>query len=189
MTTSDTQILFSVVPEKASPVGAVVVSEGTFAEINPWKFSTKYFDLETLLGYWGMRWYSTEINRWMSRDPLGERGGRALYMFVVNCPVVRIDPFGLWTAELYSGPTGIGDGLVGFRIEIGYEHETTPSGATQVWMLNKISWEDKYEINGQCKKTDGVKYIRDIVEAGTPNSIIDVSSIAGSAGTCFYKRS
>jgi|GEM_PF-2111483 len=79
---------------RASPVGAVVVSEGTFAEVNPWKFSTKYFDLETLLGYWGMRWYSAEINRWASRDPMGAHM-EPLYPFCGNSCVGHIDPLGM----------------------------------------------------------------------------------------------
>jgi len=95
MTTSDTQILFSVVPGKMSPVGAVVVSEGSFAEINPWKFSTRYFDSETGIGKWPRRDYVSEINRWKSRDHAGERAGLHRYAFIRNAVVSRWDALGL----------------------------------------------------------------------------------------------
>ncbi len=99
MTTSDTAVLFRVWPRQASPVGAVVCQEGDLAEVSPWKFSTKYFDAETGLGYWGMRWYSTEINRWLSLDPGGTWDGLNIYAFVGSDPVNASDPLGLNALE------------------------------------------------------------------------------------------
>jgi RHS repeat-associated protein len=43
----------------------------------------------------GLRFYSTELSRWVSRDPIGERGGWNLYGFVANAPSTRYDPLGL----------------------------------------------------------------------------------------------
>jgi RHS repeat-associated protein len=43
----------------------------------------------------GHRYYSPEMSRWLSRDPLGEEGGLNLYGFVGNGPVGRVDLFGL----------------------------------------------------------------------------------------------
>ena len=37
------------------------------------------------------------IQRWLNRDPIGERGGLNLYGYVRNSPVSGIDPFGLTT--------------------------------------------------------------------------------------------
>jgi hypothetical protein len=39
--------------------------------------------------------YNTSTGRWLSRDPIGERGGANLYTFVWNSPGNRIDYFGL----------------------------------------------------------------------------------------------
>ena len=39
---------------------------------NPFRFSTKYFDAETGLYYYGYRYYSPNLGRWISRDPIGE---------------------------------------------------------------------------------------------------------------------
>jgi len=56
--------------------------------------STKYFDDETELAYYGYRYYSPEMGRWISRDPIGEWGGQNLYVFVLNRATSLIDPRG-----------------------------------------------------------------------------------------------
>ncbi|MEK9135635.1 MAG: RHS repeat-associated core domain-containing protein, partial [Bacteroidota bacterium] len=50
---------------------------------------------ETGLGYWGYRWHSTELNRWLSKDPIGEEGGVNLYEFTFNMLGNWVDPLGL----------------------------------------------------------------------------------------------
>jgi len=42
----------------------------------------------------GYRFYSPELGRWPSRDPIGERGGLNLYGFVGNRSVDLVDPLG-----------------------------------------------------------------------------------------------
>jgi RHS repeat-associated protein len=42
------------------------------------------------------RWYSPSLGRWPSRDPIGERGGLNLHVFVGNNPINKMDPAGLW---------------------------------------------------------------------------------------------
>lgn len=56
--------------------------------------STKYWDGETGLYYYGYRYYSSELGRWLSRDPLGERGGYNLYAFTYNNPINFFDLLG-----------------------------------------------------------------------------------------------
>ena len=43
------------------------------------------------------RLYSPEMQRWLNRDPIGERGGVNLSCFVSNGPINAFDPFGLHT--------------------------------------------------------------------------------------------
>jgi RHS repeat-associated protein len=66
----------------------------TYAEANPIRFSSKYHDAETGLGYWGYRYYSARLGRWINRDPLEEDGGLNLYAYV-NDPLSGFDPLGL----------------------------------------------------------------------------------------------
>jgi RHS repeat-associated protein len=61
----------------------------------PYQFSTKQYDSRTGLSYYGYRFYSSEIGRWMTRDPIGEAGGINLYEFVKNNPANWVDPMGL----------------------------------------------------------------------------------------------
>jgi RHS repeat-associated protein len=61
----------------------------------PFRFSTKYTDSETGLSYYGYRYYSAEMGRWPSRDPIGERGGINLYGMIGNDAVNRVDVLGL----------------------------------------------------------------------------------------------
>ncbi|MEK9136380.1 MAG: RHS repeat-associated core domain-containing protein, partial [Bacteroidota bacterium] len=64
---------------------------------NGWRFSTKYFDAESDLGYWGRRYYHPDIGRWASRDPMEEEGGDNLYLYTGNDPSNRRDPDGRCT--------------------------------------------------------------------------------------------
>ncbi|MBK9118860.1 MAG: RHS repeat-associated core domain-containing protein [Phycisphaerales bacterium] len=77
------------------PYGGVTKAEGSYAADNAWRFSTKQWDDETGLGYWGYRYYSPSLGRWVSRDPLEELGGLHLYVYANNAAVVYYDSFGL----------------------------------------------------------------------------------------------
>jgi len=58
------------------PYGNTIAKSGDLADVNPFRFSTKYLDSETGLYYYGHRYYQSEIGRWMSRDPIGENAFR-----------------------------------------------------------------------------------------------------------------
>ena len=78
-----------------APFGSIVhQSDGAVADDNPFRFSTKYHDTETGLYYYGYRYYSTELGRWLNRDPLEEEGALNLYLFVNNNPINSFDPLG-----------------------------------------------------------------------------------------------
>ncbi len=66
------------------------------------RFSTKPRDPETAFNYYGYRYYSAALGRWLSRDPIGEWGGIALFLFVSNSPLEAIDILGLDQHALFS---------------------------------------------------------------------------------------
>ena len=73
----------------------------------PFRFSTKYFDTEVGLGYWGQRYYWPKLGRWINRDPIGELGGRNLYRYVLNNPMSRTDSVGLYVEkDVLRNPDG-----------------------------------------------------------------------------------
>ena len=74
--------------------GGTISSSGILADVFRIRYSTKYLDTETGLYYYGYRFYSPMLMRWLNRDPIGERGGMNLYVFCKNQAVDRIDYLG-----------------------------------------------------------------------------------------------
>jgi RHS repeat-associated protein len=62
------------------PFGEVIRASGPMAAFNPVCGSTKIWDRETDLLYYGYRYYNPSTGRWLSRDPLGELGFKQLGM-------------------------------------------------------------------------------------------------------------
>lgn len=77
------------------PFGEPLRASGPKADEFNFRFSTKYQDAETGLLYYGYRYYDAETGRWLSRDPIGERGGLNLYGMVGNDPINFWDYLGL----------------------------------------------------------------------------------------------
>ena len=77
-----------------SPFGYRVSATGALADVNPYQFSSKERDLATGFYYYGLRYYDPAKGRWLSRDPIGERGGVNMYGFVYNSPVDIFDSTG-----------------------------------------------------------------------------------------------
>jgi len=109
-----------------------------YDDINPFRFSTKWLDTElagsgingaignTGLYYYGYRYYSARLGRWLSRDPIEEEGARQLmqltalgrrgllsaldlfncYQHTGNNPLTKTDPDGriaVTTATIIAG--------------------------------------------------------------------------------------
>jgi RHS repeat-associated protein len=108
------------------PFGKLMNKTGTLNQ--PYMFSTKEYDSETGLSYYGYRFYSSSLGRWITRDPIKEIGGMNLYGFIsedpigfksgdvnlyaytANNPVNRKDPKGLawYRYGNWCGPGGSG---------------------------------------------------------------------------------
>jgi RHS repeat-associated protein len=77
-----------------SPFGETVIQSGDLAQTFAFRFSTKYWENETRLYYYGYRFYAPSMGRWVNRDPIGERGGRNLSSFCLNNSLLNIDSRG-----------------------------------------------------------------------------------------------
>ncbi|MDX2119001.1 MAG: RHS repeat-associated core domain-containing protein [Planctomycetota bacterium] len=88
------------------PFGEPTAVAGSAASSFPIRFSSKYADQETGLSYFGRRFLAASAGRWIGRDPVGERDGAALNVFVRNCPIDAIDSIGL--RRLVVGIKGAG---------------------------------------------------------------------------------
>ena len=76
----------------------------------PMRVSTKWYDEQSGLAYFGYRFYHPGLGRWLSRDPLGEPAGLNAYTYVHNNPINRFDPTGL-DDGFSSSPGGLGPQL------------------------------------------------------------------------------
>ncbi len=67
------------------------------------RFQGQYFDAETGLQYNRFRYYSPEVGRFVSNDPIGLLGGENLFAYTPN-PIMWVDPLGLasWTDKLVA---------------------------------------------------------------------------------------
>jgi len=79
------------------------------------RFSSEYHDSETNLVYYNYRYYSPELGRWLSRDPIGENGGWNLYGFVRNDGINNLDYLGLFISA-----SGIQSGRYIFTCNCGW---------------------------------------------------------------------
>ena len=83
--------------------GNTVSQSGPMADDFAFRFSTKYYDSKTGLYYYGYRYYSPMLMRWLNRDPIEEQGGVNLYVFCGNGAMAAFDPLGR-KCTLVSGP-------------------------------------------------------------------------------------
>ena len=75
--------------------GNTVAQSGEMADAFAYRFSTKYWDAETGLYYYGYRFYRPRLERWVNRDPIGEYYEKNLYAFVGNSTLNMFDDTGL----------------------------------------------------------------------------------------------
>jgi RHS repeat-associated protein len=85
-----------------SPYGSVTISDQNGAVLdasdygNEFFFQGRQFDKESGLYYFRNRYYSPDLGRFISRDPIGYAAGDInLYRFVGNNPYGGLDPMGL----------------------------------------------------------------------------------------------
>jgi RHS repeat-associated protein len=77
------------------PFGNMIEMAGDEASGNSWRFSTKPVDEGTGWLYYGYRYYSPQIGRWLSKDPVEEMGGINTYAYARNNPLNAVDYLGL----------------------------------------------------------------------------------------------
>ena len=74
--------------------GRTISQSGPLVDFFRHRFSTKYYDPETGLYYYGYRFYAPEWRIWLNRDPIEELDCFNLYSALANNLISRIDPLG-----------------------------------------------------------------------------------------------
>jgi len=77
-----------------SAYGEMLRATGPMAKVNPFRFSTKFCDVEDGLICFPTRYYSPANGRWLNRDSIQEKGGINLFAYLLNCPIYGNDPLG-----------------------------------------------------------------------------------------------
>jgi len=102
-----------------SPFGKITQQSGTMASDFDYRFSSEYADDETGLVYYNYRYYSPELGRWLSRDPIEEIGGYNLYAMVGNDALNWIDLLGLSSPSrvnrVFAGEDGFAFSFLTFK--------------------------------------------------------------------------
>jgi len=83
--------------------GNTVAKGGGLVDTLHYWYSTKYLDHDTGLYYYGHRYYSPLLQRWINRDPIQEDGGLNLYGFVYNTPTCLVDKDGRFIPAVLIG--------------------------------------------------------------------------------------
>ncbi len=126
--------------------GRTIAQSGPMVDAFPFRFSTKYYDSETGLYYYGRRYYSPDLSRWLNRDPIEEEGGVNLYAFCGNNGVCAVDALGLFVLNIFSDNSSFGDAELWEAISQ-IDGSKTISGCTSKSQLFKIL-EDEVRNHG-----------------------------------------
>ena len=88
------------------PYGNLLGMSGPLAEANTYRFSSKEWNGNAGLYYYGFRFYEPNVQRWLNRDPIQEEGGVNLFGFCGNDTIDFVDSFGNGYGNPVCGPRG-----------------------------------------------------------------------------------
>jgi len=87
---------------KYSVFGKIVDETGDSTLANPFTYTAREYDKETGNYYYRARYYSPEMGRFISEDPLGLAVDNNFYQYTINNPINMVDPLGLVPPEFLS---------------------------------------------------------------------------------------
>ncbi len=110
--------------------------------LSPWRFSSKRFEQETGLVFFGRRYYLPTLGRWVTQDPQGFNDGPNLYAYLSNCPLIAVDPYGLRMTPCNTFCSHVFGGLVGLAYSywkngFDYSYEDCFSNKSRCFGLNE----------------------------------------------------
>ena len=152
------------------PFGRTIKALGDKAQTNAYRFSSKYFDAETSLYYYGYRYYDVDLGRWVNRDPIEEEGGMNLYILLGNSAIDWFDVIGLWKWKNGKRQGGVRSVVIAEKAGDTYNDlaKLVRLDAAQV-----KSWLKKWKPNAQVCKNE---------KFSVPNTfIVGLGSVSGLA--------
>lgn len=131
------------------PFGNTTVATGSLVHDLHFWFSTKYFDEETGLYYYGNRFFAPFAKRFINFDPAGEDGGVNLYGMCGNDMLDSIDPFGLKMVKLDSL------GKNGGELDINVRGESLCERGKTGRIIYDLTFITTYYVNSYGRTHDG----------------------------------
>ncbi len=119
-----------------------------------YRFSSEYLDIETGLVYYILRYYTPELGKWLSKDPIEEKGGVNLYAMVGNNAITRRDRLGLAFADYLPLSTSWSD----------VANLDNKTAKTMFCLLNKLG----YNITDPTLNNLWQTYLNGGIHTGTP---------------------
>ena len=164
------------------PFHELIRATGPLAYLNPFLASTKYFDSEVGIYYYGYRYYNPGTGRWLNRDPIHERGGRNIYAFVENAPVLRSDGDGRLTITRVASSFSTRCQQIRYKFRYRLDN---PSPCDEGYFVQKLSF---YEDDAACSSypppiTSAVTEIFTIWEAFPLKASVDPFTVTSSSDT------
>ena len=102
-----------------SAFGEPTVSSGELASAFTHQFSTKPYCHVTGFNEYVYRMYAPNIGRWTSREPMGEKLSRNVYIFTNNRPTAAVDHLGLLVVYIGGAMEGTLGQLSDFQNDVG----------------------------------------------------------------------
>ena len=161
--------------------GKMIAQEGPMADAIALRYSTKYWDVESGLYYYGYRYYNPLMQIWLSSDPLFESGGLNLYQYCRNQPTFLVDELGLkanWHHLLPKqfqdkfSAAGLDINAADFGVILEEVDHTGKGGIHPSWNRSWAEFFEKYpnaskeQILGQLKKMKAMPEYRSILGKG-----------------------
>ncbi|MBE3584367.1 MAG: hypothetical protein IMX01_09685, partial [Limnochordaceae bacterium] len=159
------------------PFGVTVQASGPLAGSEVHKFTGKPEDAAVGLYYYYARYYSPEVGRFLSRDPID-----GSYVYVHNAPLIRVDPLGLqakaeWEAFVNKQPADIRELLVANQVTFSvYEQSSLIKSLIDPPLLAKIPWDVASTGIGFAEGVE--EATRLLVKLGVPERATKAAAIA-----------
>jgi RHS repeat-associated protein len=132
------------------PYGNTTAATGAMVNDFHFWFSSKYLDAETGLYYYGYRYYSPEMGRWIAPDPINETYGLNIFPFVLNSPIEQVDYLGLLSMNLWPNgkvqdadsnwPNAGADGIPGYELYVQFSDPAYQNGIVVQKVVMDIEW-------------------------------------------------
>ncbi|WP_174769946.1 RHS repeat-associated core domain-containing protein [Paraburkholderia hayleyella] len=128
--------------------GTVEESSGNTANTarmaNPIRFLGQHHDAESGLHYNRYRYYDPDVRRYVSKDPIGLRGGYNLYAYVRNAPTMRSDPLGLQVLGGFLNMPGV-------RARASEMHWRIEQGQSNEQIMREMYPMPRPILTGECR--------------------------------------